>query len=143
MSKKLKPCILTLDPAAGIITNPQDIVAYIVRQFFGTPGRFSDIWKYELISFREIKSKFNGDINVICKQSEIALQKVLTTLLPTDNIEVECTLSHYEDIRYTLVINITTINKLGIKEPVLTTANVYVENDEFKINLIGDNVNAY
>ena len=139
---KKTPCIMTLDPAIGIVTNVQDKVAYVIRQFFGTPGRFSDVWKNEIISFRDIKSKFNGDINVICRRCESELQKVISNLTPTDNIEVECTVDHYSDIRYTLVINVTAYNKLGIKEPILTTANVYVEKDEFKISLKGDSLNA-
>ena len=59
------PCILTLDPAVGIISNTQDMVAYIIRQFFGTPGRISDTYGTDIISFREIKSKYNTDIESI------------------------------------------------------------------------------
>ena len=57
------PCILTLDPAVGIITNTQDMVAYVIRQFFGTPGRISDTYGKDIISFREIKSTYNRSLS--------------------------------------------------------------------------------
>ena len=132
------PCIITLDPSIGIITGTQDKVAYIIRQFFGTPGRYSDTWRDEVISFRELKSKYNGDVETIRAHSEDALSTVIKRLLPADDVQVSCTLEHYSDIRYTLVINVLISSPVGIYEPLLTTANVYVDNDEFKIKLRGD-----
>lgn len=142
MSKQY-PCILTLDPSIGIITNASDLVAYIIRQFFGTPGRFSDTYKSsELISFREIKSTYNNQLSLICQNVEIALTSVLRNLIPSEEITVECTLSNkYSDIRYDLQISVlvaSVVNGVAVKEPLLTTADVAVENDEFVIKLKGD-----
>lgn len=132
------PCILTLDPAVGIISNTQDMVAYIIRQFFGTPGRISDTYGTDIISFREIKSKYNTDIESIKTQVQSSLSSVMKRLFPTQNVEVECGLQLYSDVRYTLTINVYIESPYKVKKPVLTTANVYVENEEFKIKLFGD-----
>ena len=132
------PCILTLDPAVGIISNTQDMVAYIIRQFFGTPGRISDTYGTDIISFREIKSKYNTDIESIKTQVQSSLSSVMKRLFPTQNVEVECRLQLYSDVRYTLTINVYIESPYKVKKPVLTTANVYVENEEFKIKLFGD-----
>lgn len=142
MSKQY-PCILTLDPSIGIITNATDMVAYTIRQFFGTPGRISDIFKSnELISFREIKSIYNNQITAICERSETALYSVLRNLIPADEISVECTLiNRYSDTRYDLQISVlvtSIVNGIAIKEPVLTTADVAIVNDEFTIKMKGD-----
>lgn len=132
------PCILTLDPAVGIITNTQDMVAYVIRQFFGTPGRISDTYGKDIISFREIKSTYNTDTESIKTQTQVLLTAVMKRLFPTQNVAVECGLELYSDIRYTLTINVYIESPYKVKKPVLTTANVYVENDEFKIKLFGD-----
>ena len=135
------PCILTLEPSVGIITNKQDLVAYTIRQFFGTPGRISDTYKTDIISFREIKSKYNNNIGAVAAQTEVALQRVIENLLPTEKVNVKCTLTPYKnDNRYTIEINVLARNAIGVDESILTTANVYVENGEFKIRLKGDKV---
>lgn len=140
---KQYPCILTLDPAIGIITNATDMVAYTIRQFFGTPGRISDVFSSdEIISFREIKSTFNDNIDAICNKTQSALLKVLRTLIPADEIDVECNLINvYGDNRYNLrisVVIVTAVNGISVREPILTTADVAIENDEFVIKMKGD-----
>lgn len=140
---KQYPCILTLDPAIGIITNASDMVAYTIRQFFGTPGRISDIFRSdELISFREIKSIYNSQLTLVCQKVEVALTKVLETLIPANEISVECNLVNtYSDTRYDIQISVlvaSVVNGVAVKEPMLTTADVSVENDEFVIKMKGD-----
>lgn len=140
---KQYPCILTLDPSVGIITNATDMVAYTIRQFFGTPGRISDVFgSSELISFREIKSTYNDRIDAICNRSREALLSVLRNLIPADDVDVQCELIRaYSDNRYDLQISVviaSTVNGIPITEPILTTADVAIENDEFVIKMKGD-----
>lgn len=136
---KQNPCILTLDPSIGIITNRQDIVAYIVRQFFGTPGRISDTYLTEIISFREIKSKYSTELQSICVQSQDALETTIRRMIPSEKITVECSLDKVKnDNRYNMVIRIVIEDVSGLRKPVLTTANVEVVDDVFTIKLQGD-----
>ena len=140
---KQYPCILTLDPSVGIITNATDMIAYTIRQFFGTPGRISDVFSSdELISFREIKSTYNNQIDAVCNKTQSALLTVLRNLIPADDIDVECKLvNNYGDNRYDLQIAVvisSVLNGLSIQEPILTTADVAIVNDEFTIRMKGD-----
>lgn len=142
---KQYPCILTLDPSVGIITNASDMVAYTIRQFFGTPGRISDIFKSgELISFRELKSVYNNQVTSLCNAVQSSLLSVLQRLIPADDISVECELvNKYSDTRYDLQISVivsSTINGVVIKAPVLTQADISVENDQFVVKLKGDSL---
>lgn len=144
-----KPAVLTLDPAVGIISEKENLVAYTIRQFFATPGGYSDLFKDAVISFRDIKAKCNTDLNATCEMVKEKLSDVLSRLLPTEHLLVSVITEPYvengktepvSDGRYTLVINIRTSTPYDTYEPILTTARVSVVNGVFTVNLVGDDV---
>lgn len=132
-----KPCIMTLDPVAGIITDREDIAAYIIRQMFGNPGNTSDVYGDILVSFNELSSRYNDNLAELSNAIQNKLENIIRTYFPTDSISVQCSIVNEKDRNYNLSIRTLIKDNFGTNQPLLTDAKVKVQDGGFTINFKG------
>lgn len=83
------PVILSLHSSIGIIKDKRDIAAYLIRQYFSNPGKTSELFENELISFNKTKVLFNSDPTKIAEDAQMSLNSVFRKYFQYDDINVE------------------------------------------------------
>lgn len=95
------------DRATATLTDPADIAAALIRWMFSNPGRVSDHFEHELISFRQISARYPDDVNGIAMTIQTQLQAALNRYFPDNSISVSVTTENITSISYKLTISIT------------------------------------
>lgn len=132
------PCIPTLHKGYGILTDPSDIVAYLVRHIFAQSSKASIIYGTEIVSFRDIESRYNGNIDEMVSYLNSCLYDVLNRYFSpgTMGISVSATTPDASGT-YNLEISATknpgsTAEKLILTDAIVSIKNGSVLNIVFK-----------
>lgn len=121
------PCIPTLDPTAKIITNDQDIVAYIIRHIIAQPAGFTDVYTNTVVSFREIEANYGSNKATLCSILESRIQDVLQRYIPAARVSVTHTQPDNETSNYNIEIRVKTPDKDGNYNLILTDAKISIK----------------
>jgi len=134
MSSIPKPTILTLHASVGKITDPEDIVAYLIRHFVTNPGKNTTVLDEECLSMRTLSYSYGHTPAQMAGASQEQIQSALKRYFPGQNITVEVYVSDPEQYLYTLTIEVMIVFIDG-RSPVIQSGKIIVTKDnEFKIN---------
>lgn len=119
----------------SIVTDPQEKVAHLVRQYILSPGNTSATFNDEIISLRLHAAESSEDKIVFPKLIQASLYNKISRYFPNDNISVECSITDINDVRYNITIDIR-IDGPNFSTPILYAGLINREKDgEFTINL--------
>jgi len=100
--------IPTLHPSSSeLLTDKQDIIAYIVRWSLTNPGHTSSFVEDELVSFRKLEAEYGSDKEALAKRFTSKLNGVINNYYPDQKMSVEVTATDIDDIKYKLSISVT------------------------------------
>ena len=71
------PVLLSLDSAIGIVKDKRDIASYLIRQYFSNPGKTSELFEDNLISFNKTKVLFNNNLDRLVEDVQMSINEVL------------------------------------------------------------------
>ena len=132
------PVILSLNSAIGIVKDKRDIAAYIVRQYFSNPGKTSELFEEELISFNKTRVLYNNNLDRLVEDVESSLREVLKRYMPNDDISIEAKAVNIQDTsRYNIELRVY-INDNGKKELILIEGRVYISGTVLQL-VLGQN----
>lgn len=97
------PAIPTLG-ATTLLTDPGQIIAYVIRQFCTTPRSISTIYQDSVISLGDILSRASNDSTAATQQAQIALTKVFGSIFGNGSINVSVTSEQVTSATYSLLI---------------------------------------
>lgn len=134
MSSIPKPTILTLHSAVGKLTDPEDIVTYLIRHFVTNPGKNLTVLDNESLSMRELAYAYGNTPSQMAGASQEQIQSALVRYFPGQAISVEVYVSDPEQYLYTLTVEVSVVFQDG-RVPVIQSGKIIVTKDnEFKIN---------
>lgn len=106
------PVLLSLDSAIGIVKDKRDIASYLIRQYFSNPGKTSELFEDNLISFNKTKVLFNNNLDRLVEDVQMSINEVLRRYFPHDDISVDAK-----------AVNIVNTSKYNIELRVYLTDN--------------------
>ena len=83
------PCIPTLHAGAGVITDPADIVAYVIRHILSQSGKTSMVYEDYRVSFRTLESEYGANTEELREILQRKIDTVLRRYFPNGDIRVE------------------------------------------------------
>lgn len=122
----------TLSSASGFLTDVRDQVASLVRFIIMNPGGTSDLWEDQLISFRYIAAKSEGNRARLCSELASAVNRLLEHKFPDYVFDVNFTSENYSkenDVRYTVKFSIIidSINGVTDRRAALVDGDIKVD----------------
>lgn len=101
--------IPTLD-SQSILTDPRDILGYIVRYYCTAPKTVSDTTSSYMISIADTISRYQAAPSNMIKQVTNDLQGILNRFFPVNASSVDVTSSTNPDGSYNLTIRLTAVS---------------------------------
>jgi hypothetical protein len=101
------------------------------------PGGTSDLWENNLISFRFLSSKYEGDRQIFCNTLKTNVLNILRNKFNDYDFDAEFTAEDYsspDDGRYTVVFNISIANN-DRSESAIVSGTISVDPKTNSINL--------
>lgn len=127
---------ITVTPAlstkAGYIEDVRDQIATLIRFVIMNPGWTSSIWESDMISFRNMSSRYEGDRETFASRLGDRVKSTIDRMFSDYSASCDFTTSNYnteqDDGRYSISFNIF-INKRGdaTSEPALISGNITVD----------------
>lgn len=127
---------ITVTPAlstkAGYIEDVRDQISTLVRFIIMNPGWTSSIWEKDMISFRNMASKYEGDRENLASRLgdyvKSTIERMFTDLAASCDFTTSNYTTEQDDGRYIIQFNIF-INKIGdaTSEPALISGNIIVD----------------
>lgn len=96
---------LTLGPSQ-ILTNPQDIILYILRSVFLNPGDTSSMIENEIISFRKLEATYGKNGHELATKLSSELNTVFGRYFSGTGIVADVTYTSLGDGKYALGIEV-------------------------------------
>lgn len=104
------PIIPTLHLNAGILKEKTDVVAYLIRHTLTQSSKVSNTFGKELVSFRELDSKYGGDPEELQELFSRKLNTLMRRYFPDGSVSVDVTMSNKDtDGQYSLEIRATNV----------------------------------
>ena len=100
--------IPTLD-TQSILTNPKDIIGYILRYYFTAPKSVSNSTYNYMISFADTSSQYQGVATNLVTQVTRDLNTVLNRFFPAGATSVNVSSSDNGDGSYNLTVQVSTV----------------------------------
>ena len=105
------PIIPTLDRASNrVLSDPADVIAYLVKFFFTNPGNISEPFANLQVSFRKLNATFGSNAKQMVDQTTIQLQTVINRYYPDGRFLVNVTALNETTPNYTLRVGIVDRN---------------------------------
>lgn len=132
------PVILSLHSSLGILKDKRDIAAYLVRQYFSNPGKTSELFEDNLISFNKTKVLYNNNLEGLVNDVEDSLREVLRRYMPNDDISIEAkAVNVVSPTRYNIEVRVY-ITDNGNKELILIDSQIFISDSTLQI-VLGQN----
>lgn len=130
----MTPIIPTLHAVVGVISNPQEVIAYLVRHFVTNPGGTSSTVEEETLSIQKLASYYGNDKNTMAGAAQEQLSTAISRFYPGQGINVDVVPTDIDGYRYGLTIDIgVTFN--DERKPILVSGIIKITNEnEFIIN---------
>ena len=136
----------TLSTKTGYVEDIRDQVATLVRFVIMNPGRTSEIWEEDMISFRNMSSAYEHLREGFAAKLSGRIQNALERMFTDYAFNCDFTTSDYEegvsDGRYTVTFNImmtpTTGSHARQKIPALISGSIKVDRKTNEIDLSYD-----
>jgi len=105
-----KAIVPVLSSSSKNLSDPTDIIEYLLRYYFHTPKNISDTLNAGEISFRYDEASYSGDPIELRKVVERALGTVLNRYFGNaDNLTVSVTIEKVDEGNYNIVIDISVV----------------------------------
>lgn len=128
----LNPCVPTLG-ATTLLTDPSQILAYVIRQFCTTPQHISTLYYQNVISLGDLISRSGNDANAVAGPAQTALMQVLNAIFGSGAASVSTEINQLTDASYSLVLVVQVVYQgqvYGVTPTVQVTNGVLVlQND--------------
>ena len=112
----------------SVISNPADIVAYLIRHSLKNPGFTSSFIENDLISFRKLEAEYTDKLNLIAIYQQ-QLQSVILRNLPTEALNVNVDWEDVDGFNYKLSIDVS--DQTGTT--ILVSGKVVITKDNINI----------
>lgn len=102
-----KPCIFSFHLTSPFITNPSDILAYLIRHYFYTPANITENYIDNEIVFAKTFAKHKNNITLLSESMKNDLYDLIGRYF--DNVTVSITPQpkyQTDDVRYSLEVDV-------------------------------------
>lgn len=119
----------TLSSSSGYLLDIRDQVSNLIRFMIMNPGGTSDLWEGNLISFRYLSSKHEGDRQIFCNTLKTNVLNILKGKFNDCLFDADFYSEDYsdpDDGRYTVKFNIA-MSKNNKHESALISGSIHVD----------------
>lgn len=128
------PIVPTLNSAVGIISEPQEIVAYLIQMFVTNPGGVVTYMDAQMVSMRELSYAYGNVPATMAGASREQLEAAVRRIYPGQGISVEVTPRDINGYLYALSIDVS-VQFNDARRPIIVSGLVSVtEDNQFIIN---------
>ena len=125
----ITPCIPTLHNGFGIIIDPADIVAYVIRHVFAQSSKTSIQYTDECLSFRDIEVRYGAIKEEMLSYLNNKLNTILGRYFTSGSVGVSVTSTTPDaDGLYNLEITATANPGTSNEKLILTEATISIQN---------------
>jgi hypothetical protein len=128
--------IPTLHLSASFISNPSDILMYLLRHYLYTPANIYESFIKDQYSLSNVLAKSEHDPNHLKELVEIELENYLGKTFNSNNgysLLINVDIEDVDERNYNLILDVTVTDKFG--NTYGATPNVTIDNDQvIKIN---------
>ena len=100
------PCVPTLS-SVTFLTNPPDVIAYVLRHFCSSPKSVNETLIEYTISMMDIISRYGDDVDAVCVQTIQSLTQAFTNIYGVGSTTVEATPQTSDNVNYSIEINVS------------------------------------